>query len=447
MRTLPAAFGLPLSILLAALAIPCLCLSAVTAAKAQGAGATVYEMDVTGMDIAAKPGENFFKYVNGSWEKRTEIPPDRSQWGVWEVLEEEVERRTAPLLEAAMKPNAAARSDERKAADYFASYMDEATIEAKGLVPLKPQLAQIEALKDRKALSRWLGQHLRADVDPLNNTQFHTARLFGFWVSPDFNTPGRYAPYLLQGGLGMPDRDYYLDTSPGMAEIRTQYQAHVAAVLRMADVPDGEAKAVRIVELERAMANVHVSREDSADVLKANNPWKRSEFAARAPGLDWTAFFRAAGLDGQSTIIVWHPGAIIGLSALVASVPLATWKGYLTFHALDRRSNILPKAFVAEWFAFHERVLSGTPQLSPRWKRAVRAANAALGDAVGRLYVKEYFPLESKAQVEALVTNIIAAFKTRIDRLDWMSPETKVKAREKLATLYVGVGYPEQWVD
>lgn len=447
MQTLHGTFGFPSGIILTALATAWLCFPSIDAAKAQGSSATVYEMDVSGLDAAVKPGENFFKHVNGAWEKRTEIPPDRSQWGVWEVLQEEVERRTAALLESAPKPVATARSDERKAADYFAAYMDEAGIEIKGLDPLKPQLARIEALKDRKALSRWLGQQLRADVDPLNYTQFHTARLFGLWVSLDLNMPGRYAPYLLQGGLGMPDRDYYVDTSPRMAEIRAQYQAHVAAVLRMAGIPDVEAKAARIVELERAIANVHVSREESVDVLKANNPWKRSAFSARAPGLDWITFFRAAGLNGQTTVIVWHPGAITGLSALVASVPLATWKDYLTFHEIDRRSNILPKAFVAERFAFHEKVLSGTPELSPRWKRAVRAANAALGDAVGRLYVKKYFPPQSKAQVEALVRNIIAAFKTRIDRLEWMSPETKVKAQEKLATLYVGVGYPERWID
>ena len=203
---------------------------------------------------------------------------------------------------------------------------------------------------------------MRADVDPLNNTHFHTDRLFGLWVSPDFNTPGRYAPYLLQGGLGMPDRDYYLDTSPRMVQIRAQYQAHVATVLGMAGIPDGKAKAARIVELERAIANVHASLEDSQDVRKANNPWKRSAFAGRALGLDWTTFFRAAGLDGQSTVIVWHPGAITGLSALIASVPLATWKEYLTFHEIDRRSNILPRAFVAERFAFHEKILSGTPE-------------------------------------------------------------------------------------
>jgi putative endopeptidase len=443
MQTLSLASGLTFNAALTSLVTTCLCGPAVTSAKAQGAGAAVYQMDVLAMNLEAKPGDSFFAYANGGWDKRTEIPPDRSWWGVIVILREEAERRCAALLEAALKPGAAAGSDERKAADYYAAFMNEAAIEAKGITPLKPELARIEALKDRKELSRWLGRDLRAYVD----YDDHVDRLFGLWVSTDFNTPGRNAAYLIQGGLGMPSRDYYLDTSPQMIRIRARYQAHVAAILELAGISDGEAKAARIMELERSIAQVHASVEDTEQPLKGNNPWKRSEFSAHAPGLDWNVFFRAAGLDGESTVIVWQPGAITGISALVASVPLATWKEYLIFHAIDRRSHVLPKAFVAEDFAFYEKTLSDTPQISPRWKRAVQVANAGLGDAVGRLYVQQYFPPKSKAQIEALVKNITTALSARIDRLDWMSPETKIKAKEKLAALYVGVAYPEQWID
>ena len=232
-----------------------------------------------------------------------------------------------------------------------------------------------------------------------------------------------------------------------MVDIRTKYQAYVALVLKLAGIAEAEAKAAGIVELEGKMAKAHVSREESEDVLKANNPWKRTEFSARAPGLDWTAFFGGAGLDKQPMLMAWQPTAIAGLSALVKSEPLATWKEYLSYHAISRRSGVLPKAFGEARFAFYGRTLSGTPQLAERWKRAVAATNAAVGDAVGQLYVKRHFSPEAKGKVQAMVKGIIAAFDERIDRLGWMAPETKRKAKEKLSTLYVGVGYPEHWID
>ncbi len=399
----------------------------------------------SGMDVSVLPGDNFFLYANGGWLKTTEIPPDHSAWGVDAVLAEEAARNTSELLDAAT--SAPVGTDARKAGDYYGSYMDEGGIEAQGLAPLQPALGRVASVKDKKALARLLGEQLRADVDPLNATNFHTDRLFGLWVSPDLNGSGRYVPYLLQGGLGLPGRSYYLDGSPRMADVRRKYQAYVAALLKLAHIPDGGAKAARILALETKMAHVHASIEDSEDVQKGNNPWKRAQFTSRAPGLDWTDFFLGAGLSQAPVVIVWQPSATKGLAALVASVPLATWKEYLVFHAIDRSAPLLPKAFVQEHFAFYGQTLSGTPQLSARWKRAVAATNAALGDAVGQLYVKKYFPPEAKAQVQAMVKNIIAAFAQRIDRLAWMAPQTKAKAKEKLSTLYVGVGYPEHWVD
>jgi putative endopeptidase len=399
----------------------------------------------SGMDTSVLPGNNFFQYANGGWLKATEIPPDQSAWGFDAVLAQEADRRTSELLEkAGVAPGG---SDAKKAGDYYASYMDEAAIEGKGLAPLQPALALVSKVKDKQALAHFLGAELRADVDPLNATNFYTDRLFGLFVSPDLNTLGKYAPYLLQGGLGLPERTFYLEASPRMADIRAKYQAYVASVLKLAHIKDAEAKAARIVALETKMARVHVSREDSEEVAKGNNPWKRGDFAKRAPGLDWASYFAAAALDKQPMLIVWQPSAVTGLSALVGTQPLSTWKEYLVFHAINRRAALLPKAFVEAHFAFYGRTLNGTPQLRERWKRAVEATNAALGDAVGQLYVKRYFPPEAKAQVQVMVKNIIAAFGQRIDRLDWMAPQTKAKAKEKLSTLYVGVGYPEKWTD
>jgi putative endopeptidase len=430
-----------------ALAITSLWFPCGTLAQPQSPPTRAAGLDIAAMDRSVTPGNDFFRYANGGWVKATEIPPDQKRWGVFSALEEEANRRTAALLEQAAKANAPAGSDERKVGDFYASYMDEGAIDAKGLGGLRAALNRIATLKDRTALAKVLGEQMRADVDPLNNTRFETSRLFGLWVSPDLTAPDRYAAYLLQGGLGMPSRAYYLDDAPRMADIRAKYQEHIATVLRLAGIPKSDAKAARILELERKMAQVQVSREESVDVAKANNPWRREEFPTRAPGLDWAAFFNAAGLGSQSTIIVWQPSGVTGLSALVASAPLETWRAYLAFHLVDRSSNELPAAFVAEYFAFYGNVLTGTPQLSPRWKRAVTATNAALGDAVGKLYVKRHFPPEAKAQVAAMVKNIIAAFDRRIDQIDWMAPQTKAKAKEKLTTLYIGVGYPDRWID
>jgi predicted metalloendopeptidase len=218
-------------------------------------------------------------------------------------------------------------------------------------------------------------------------------------------------------------------------------------MLALAQLPDAQGKAARIFDLERRMAQVHWSRAQSEEVLKGNNHWARKDFGVRAPGLDWDAFLGAAGLARQKEFVVWQPSALTGLSALTASQPLETWKDYLRFHAIERDAARLPKAFVEEHFAFHDQVLSGTPQLRPRWKRAVDDTNIALGEAVGKLYVQRYFPPAEKARAEGLVRNLLRAFAARIDRLDWMAPETRVKAKAKLATLRVGVGYPDTWRD
>jgi predicted metalloendopeptidase len=403
-------------------------------------------IDVQGMDLGVAPGDDFFAYANGGWLARTEIPADRASYGVDAALAELTDQRTVDLIRATAA--APAGGEARKIADYFAAFMDEAAIEAAGHAPLAPALARIAAIADRGALAAELGGEMRADVDMFNATRLHTDRLFGLWVAQDLNAPTRYAPFLIQGGLGLPDREYYLDSSPAMAEIRAKYLAYVAAVLFLAGIVDGARdKAAAIVALEGKIALAHVGRTDSEEVRKGNNPWRRAEFDARAPGMDWTAFFSAAGLAGQDRFIVWQPGAVTGISALVAGEPLATWKAWLAFHVIERASPVLPRAFVDERFAFYGRTLNGTPNLNARWKRAVAATNDALPDAVGRLYVARWFPPEAKAQIEALAANLVAAFATRIDALAWMAPSTKLRAKAKLATLRVGVGYPDAWRD
>jgi endothelin-converting enzyme/putative endopeptidase len=400
---------------------------------------------VANMDRSVKPGDDFYDYANGNWIKRTEIPPDRGGYGVFSILAELSEKRTASLIEETAKSQPASGSDARKIADLYNSFMDEAGIEAKGSAPLRPHLDAIAAIQDKKQLARVLGESLRADVDALNATNFHTGNLFGLWVDPGFNDPDHYAAYFMQGGLELPDREYYLGDNDRMRDIRTKYQAHVSAMLKLAGFTDPDARAAGIVELEHAIADTQTSLADSEDIHKANNTWTQSDFAAKAPGLDWNEYFRGAGLNKQASFIVWHPAAFTGESALVASTALDTWKDWLAYHLIEDYAEVLPKAFVEERFAFFGKTLSGVPEMLPRWKRGVEFVNQGIGDAVGQIYIQRYFPPEAKAQAQAMVSNIIAAFRKRIDALEWMDPATKAEAKAKLSTLYVGIGYPESW--
>ncbi|HEX8234281.1 MAG TPA: M13 family metallopeptidase [Caulobacteraceae bacterium] len=436
-----------------ALALSALLLSAGAApAQAQAAPPAskpaygTFGFDTAGMDRSAQPGDDFFAYANGGWVKRTEIPADRSSYNSFTVLVEAANRRTREIIEGAASDRSAA-GDARKVGDYYASFIDEAAVERRGLEPVRTELAVIAAVKDRRRLSAELGRTLRADVDMLNATDLYTDRPLGLWVAEDWNAPARYTAYLMQGGLGLPEREYYLSDKPKFAELRPEYRAHIARVLALGGFDRAEERAARVLALETAIARTHWSQTDSADPTKANNPWKRADFAGKAPGIDWDAYFAAAGLAGQASFIVAQSSAVAGISKLAASEPVEAWKDYLAFHALERGSPLLPKAFVEESFAFNGKTLNGTPQLAERWKRGVNATNAALGEAVGRLYVERHFTPEAKAQADEIVRNLIKAFDARIAAVDWMSPATKAKARQKLATLTVGIGYPDRWRD
>ncbi|HLK34572.1 MAG TPA: M13 family metallopeptidase [Terriglobales bacterium] len=404
-------------------------------------------ISVAYLDRSVKPGDDFYGYTNGGWLKRTEIPPDRAAVGVFTMLSDLANKRTVALIEDEAKSNPPAGSNSRKIADLYKSYMDEAGIEKRRLEPLQPHLQAVAAIKDKHQLARVLGESLRADVDPLNNTNFHTSNLFGIWTAPGFEDPDHYTPYLLQGGLTLPDREYYLADNEHMRQLRAQYQTHVATMLRLAGFNDSAARASRVVDLEHAIAEKHLSLAENQDIHKANNPWSQADFSAKAPGLDWAEYFAGAGLTHQKKFIVWQPSAFTGESALVASVPLDTWKDWLAYHLVEQYAAVLPKALADEHFALFGTALTGATQQRPRWQRGVMLTSALLGDAVGQIYAKRYFSPQAKAEAQSMVANLIAAFRKRIDALTWIAPATKAEAKAKLGTLYVGVGYPETWRD
>ncbi|MET0982736.1 MAG: M13 family metallopeptidase, partial [Telluria sp.] len=393
------------------------------------------------------PGDDFFTYANGDWLARTEIPADRGSWSAMGALAEETNSRIAKMIEelGAAKNTS---GEARKVADFYAAYMDEAGIEKRGLAPIKPMLSNIVAIKDKAALVRALGSSVRADVDPLNATDFFTENLFGLWVAGGLTDPSTNLPYLLQGGLGLPDRAYYLENNARMAELRTKYQQHIGAMLKLAGFDKSEERAARVFELELALAQTHATREDSANIQKSNNVWTLKDFAAKAPGVDWAAFFKAAGLANQERFQVYHPSAVTGAARLLGNATaadVAIWRDYLAFHKLNQYAGLLPKAFADQRFEFAGKTLTGTPQQSARWKRALAATNEGMDEAVGKLYVARYFPAENKAKVQAMVANIIEAFSRRIEKLDWMAPSTRAQAQAKVKGIYVGVGYPERW--
>ena len=393
-------------------------------------------VDLQGMDKSVAPGDEFNLYANGAWVKATPIPPDKSSYGVGTIVSDKTRKQLQDLIQ-----NAGG-----KIGDYYAAFMDEAAIEAKGAAPLKPQLDEIAAISDKQALARKLGSQLRADTDALNSTNFETTHLFGVWITQGLQEPTKTYAYLMQGGLGLPDKAYYIDPSPKMAELRSKYVAHIEAMLKLAGVTEPAQRAAHVFELETKMAKVHASRVESEDVTKAV-VWKRAELASKAPGLDWTALLEAAQLNGEEAFFIWHPQAIPGLSALTASEPLANWKDWLTYRTIASSATYLSKAFVDEQFNFFGKALTGTVQLRERWQRGVDLTSNALGGLVGKAYVDKYFPPESKARIQAMVGDLSKAFEKRIDALTWMSPDTKLKAKQKLKTLIVGVGYPDKWAD
>ncbi len=397
-----------------------------------------FGFDTAGMDKSVSPGNDWGRYANGTYEDHLVIPADRATYGMFNVLRDLSQTRTRGLVETAATANAPAGSESAKIGDYYASFMDTAAIEAKGLEPIAPQLAAIAALRDRDALAAMLGRTNRDGIDgPV------AVRL-----RQDLKNPDVFSVYLGQGGLGMPDRDYYLDTkNPKFAEVRAKYIAYVTQLFTLANIPDAAAKAQMVYDLEAKLAAVQWSRVERRQVDKTYNPEATAALPADFAGMAWTPFLTAAGVAGEPRVIVSNPSAIAGTAKLIAAEPLAAWQAYLTFHTLDRWAPLLPQRFVDANFAFRGTALNGTPANQERWKRGVDATTDALGEAVGKLYVAQYFTPEAKAKADALVANIIAAMDARLSRLTWMDPATKEQARAKLAVFTPKIGYPSKWRD
>jgi putative endopeptidase len=398
------------------------------------------------MDKTVVPGDDFFGYANGTWVKNTPIPADRPRIGGFYIADLQREKNTSELFENIIKAKPTSGTD-ALIANYYNAYLNTDAIDKAGLAPAKADLDAVGRIADKHQLSAAIGGTLRADTDPLNATNFHTDNLFGIFVTQGLNTPGEQLPYLMQGGIGLPEREYYLSADAKMVDTRNKYKAYVQTILQNAGYPDPQGAAGRIMDLETKIAQAHEPIEQSNDFKNGAQVWTRQELEKRAPGIDWAALLGAAGLGSEPKFDAYHFASIPKLSALVASEPLQNWKDWLAFHTLNEQASVLPQAFRDASFAFNGTVLAGTPQQRPRDALALNATSGALQDAVGKAYVDKYFPASAKAEIQTMVDNLKAAYVRRIQAISWMTAPTKAEAIKKAQNIVVGVGYPDTWRD
>lgn len=397
-------------------------------------------IDRTGFDTTARPQDDFHRYANGGWLDRTQIPPEKGRWGSFEILRDESDRRQRAIIEElAARRNLAAGSEGRKIGDLYASLMDEALAERLGAAPVRPYLERVARVGDVADLARAFAELSRVGV---------SAPLVAF-VNVDSRASSRYAVYLSQGGLGLPNRTYYLREGEKFDQIRAAYPAYIARLFTLAGLHDrAEERAREVAALERRIAEAHWTPEDSRDATKTDNLVPVADLGTVSASLPWAAFLEGARVGPAATsLYVRQPSYAGALGTLLGEVPLETWKDYLRFHVLDGAASWLSKDFVDARFEFHGRLVNGLERLEPRWQRAVQTVNGTLGEAVGRIYVERHFPPASKKRMQELVANVMRAFETSIDGLAWMSADTKARAQQKRAKFTTKIGYPDRWKD
>ena len=423
-------FALAAAILLAGTA-PILAQNSVAPA-AQADGKARYGgwgVDLSGRDLAVRPGDDFYRHANATWFRNNPIPADRTSYSLWTVLDQEIEQQVKAILESGGTDPVA-----RQVADFYASWMDEAGIEARGLAPARPHLDRIAAVGDRQALLRLFA-----------TTGYPAPIEIG--ILPDPADPTRYTALVGQAGLGMPNRDYYLREGEQYDRYRAAYRDYVVTLHRLAGLPQPEAKADAIIALERRIAEAHWTPERQRDIQQIYNPMNRDQLNQLAPQFAWNDTLGQLGLAEMPTIIAGETTAITAIGRMLDEVPLETWKAWATFHFLNANAAYLPRAFDQAKFGFYENTLRGVERQRERWQRGIGLLNGMLGEAVGKLYVERHFPAESRRQMTELITNLRGAFAERLQRLDWMDEETRAQALAKLETFEPRIGHPERFID
>ncbi|MDQ3074099.1 MAG: M13 family peptidase [Pseudomonadota bacterium] len=413
------------------IAEPMASVEAPPAPAAPAAELGTYGFDTAGMDTTVLPGNNFYDYANGTWAKNTPIPADKANYGMFTKLDDISRARTRVIIEEQAKDPAS------KIGLAYNAFLDTAAIEAKGLAPFQPWLNEIKGINSKRDYAAVAAKADRVGIgSPI-----------AVYVGQDDKNPDRYVASVRQSGIGLPDRDYYLSSDPKLVAIRGKYLTHVTNVLTLAGEANAAARAKAIVDFETSIARAHWTRIDSRDATKTYNLQNRAQFLAQTRGYDMATFLSGVGLGAAQDVLVAQPSAITAIARLIGAAPLGVLKDQLLLRSLDSYAAYLPAAFDKEQFAFYGTTLSGTPEQELRWKRAVSFTTGALSDDVSKLYVERHFPPETKAAADVLVKNVVAAMGRRIDGLAWMAPETKVRARAKLAGFVTKIGYPDRWQD
>ena len=389
------------------------------------------------MDAKVNPGDNFADYVNGTWYKSTKIPADKASYGAFDMLYDQSQKDVKAIIEDAAKGNNADGSDEQKIGDYYASFMNRKDRDAKGITPIQPDLKAIDAIANYTDLASYFGTANRTGVTvPIT-----------IFVNQDSKNPNEYALTTWQTGIGLPEREYYTATDAKMADIRKKYVAHVEKMLQLGGIDNPAENAAKIMALETTIASSHMKKEDTRDVVKMYNKYNTADLKTLMPDFDWAAMLKTAGMDKEKTIIISQVDFTKSLNNIIKNTHLDTWKVYLKWGLINRNANRLNSALDNQSFEFYGKTLYGTEKQQDDWKRAVNAVNGAMGEMVGKVYVKKHFSPEAKERMVTMVKNLLKAYAESIKKLDWMSADTKKQALAKVDKFMIKIGYPDTWRD
>lgn len=389
------------------------------------------------MDTLVKPGDNFAAYVNGAWMKTAKIPADKASYGAFDMLYDQSQKDVKAIIEEAAKGNNAEGSDEQKIGDYYASFMDRKGRDAKGVAPIQPELKAIDAIASYDDLAAYFGKANRTGVDIPFNVSVYT----------DLKDPTKYTLITWQGGLGLPEREYYLSTDAKMTDIRQKYVAHIEKMFQLTNMPNAAESAAKIMALETTLATQHMKKEDTRDIIKLYNAYAVKDLKTLMPDFNWTAMLKSAGVEKEKNLVVTQVEYTKSLNNIIKSTPIDTWKTYLKWGLINRSASGLTTAIDNQNFEFYAKTLYGVEKQQEDWKRAVEVVNGGLGEVVGKVYVKKHFSPEAKERMVGMVKNLLKAYAESIKTLDWMSEATKKEALNKVDNFMIKIGYPDKWRD
>lgn len=389
------------------------------------------------MDTKVKPGDNFANYVNGTWLKTMKIPADKSSYGAFDMLYDQSQKDVKAIIEEAAKSNASDGSDEQKIGDFYASFMDRKGRNAKGITPIQAEMKAIDAIKDYNDLASFFGTANRTGI----------SIPFAISVYTDFKDPTKNILITWQGGLGLPEREYYTSADAKMADIRKKYVAHVEKMLQLGGIENPAENTAKIMDLETTLANQHMKKEDTRDMVKLYNKYPTADLKTLMPDFNWTAMMTKAGVDKEKSIVVTQVDYMKSLNNIIKNTPIDTWKIYLKWGLINKSASLLTTELDNQNFEFYSKTLSGTEKQEEDWKRAVNTVNGGLGEVVGKVYVEKHFSPEAKERMVGMVKNLLKAYAESIKKLDWMSPATKKEALKKVDKFMIKIGYPDKWRD